>query len=65
MNLLKECQKVLNLGVSIRFLARKIGRDHTTLSKWLQGERNISTEVEQELIATLKELKAQWNDIQV
>lgn len=65
MDIKKECQKALNLGISIRFLASKINRDHTTLTKWLHGERNISIEIQNELIVTLRELKEKWNEIEV
>ena len=65
MDLQKEVQKALDLGISMRFLASKIDRDHTTLSKWLRGERNISDEVKQDIIRALQELKEEWNNIQV
>ena len=42
MDLREECQKVIDAGIPIRFLARKIDYDNSTLSKWLRGERNIS-----------------------
>lgn len=65
MDIEKECKKALDLGVSIRFLANKINRDHTTLTKWLRGERNISIEIQNELAAALRELKEKWNEIEV
>ena len=65
MNIQKECEKALDAGISIRYLANKMNRDPTTLSKWLRGERNISTEVQADLILALREIKNQWNDIQV
>lgn len=65
MNLREECQKAIDSGMSMRFLARKIGHDHSTLSKWLHGERNISDKIQNKLILALQDLKKQWNDIQV
>ena len=63
LNLEEECRKALNLGISIRFLADKMHRDPTTLSKWLRGERNISDDIKNDLILVLQELKEQWNNI--
>ena len=65
MDLKEECQKAVNAGVPIRFLARKIEYDNSTLSKWLRGQRNISDSVQNKLILVLQELKEQWEDIQV
>lgn len=65
MDLREECQKAIDSGVSMRFLARKIGHDHSTLSKWLRGNRNISEEIQNKLILALQDLKKQWKDIQV
>lgn len=65
MNILKECQKALDTGISISYLAQKMQRNPSTLSRWLKGERNISTEIQNELIKVLRELKEQWNSIEV
>lgn len=64
MNLRQEVQKALDLGISIRFLANRMNRDHTTLSKWLRGEREISDEVKYDIIRALQVLKEEWNNIQ-
>jgi len=63
MDIKEECEKALNAGISIRFLANKMKRDPSTISKWLQGERNISSKVQEDLIDTLLNLKNQWLDI--
>lgn len=65
MDLREECQKAIDAGISIRFLARKIDYDNSTLSKWLRGEKNISNRIQDKLILALQELKEQWEDIQV
>lgn len=65
MDLKEECQKAIDCGMSMRFLARKIGHDHSTLSKWLHGERNISNEIQNKLIIVLRNLKEQWDNIKV
>ena len=65
MDLREECQKAIDTGISIRFLARKIDYDNSTLSKWLRGEKNISNEVKDKLILVLQDLKEQWNHIEV
>lgn len=63
MDIRKECEKALNAGISIRFLANRMKRDPSTISKWLQGERNISPKVQEDLIDALLSLKNQWLDI--
>jgi len=65
MDLREECQKAINAGIPIRYLARKIEYDNSTLSKWLRGERNISEKIQNKLVLTLQELKEQWEDIRV
>ena len=65
MNLKEECQKAINAGIPIRFLARKIEYDNSTLSKWLRGEKNISENIQEKLTIALRELKEQWNNIQI
>lgn len=63
MDIKNICQEALKLGISIRFLAKRINRDHTTLSKWLRGERELSEEIQHELINTLRELRDSWDNI--
>jgi len=63
MDIREECEKALNAGISIRFLANRMKRDPSTISKWLQGERNISPKVQKDLIDALLGLKNQWLDI--
>lgn len=65
MDLREECQKAINAGIPIRYLARKIEYDNSTLSKWLRGERNISEKIQNKLTLILQELKEQWENIQV
>lgn len=59
------CQEALQLGISLRFLAQRINRDPTTLQKWMRGDRNISLEIQNELKLALRDLKEQWNKIEV
>lgn len=65
MDLREECQKAIDAGIPIRFLARKIDYDNSTLSKWLRGEKNISNRIQDKLILALQDLKEQWNNIEV
>lgn len=65
MDLREECQKAIDAGISIRFLARKIDYDNSTLSKWLRGEKNISDRIQDKLVLALQDLKKQWNNIEV
>lgn len=65
MDLREECQKAIDAGIPIRFLARKIDYDNSTLSKWLRGEKNISDRIQNKLTLALQDLKNQWNNIEV
>lgn len=60
MDIKKELQKVVELGTTISFIARKINKDPSTLNKWLHGTKNVSLEVEEAVRNTLLELKEEW-----
>lgn len=63
MNIRNELQKVVNLGVPIAFIAKKIGKDPSTLNKWLHGVSNVSKEVELAVECELKRMKAEWDNV--
>jgi len=63
---LKEClERAVNAGLPVAFLAKNIGRDSSTLYKWLSGARTPSQEVQNEVREELIRLKAEWNNIEL
>lgn len=63
MNIKEELQKAINTGLPISVIAKKIGKDPSTLSKWLHGTRNVSNEIEIAVYNILLEIKEQWKNI--
>lgn len=55
-----ECIKVFNTGIAVATFAKRIGRDSSTLYKWLDGSRKISPEVEDEIRQELKQIQKIW-----
>lgn len=43
-------------GISISFIANKMGVDPSTLSKWLRGEKGITHKNEDKVLTTLQQL---------
>lgn len=43
-------------GMSVSFVARKIGVEVSTLGKWLRGEKGITHKNEEKVLLTLKEI---------
>ena len=43
-------------GMSVSFIARKMGVEVSTLSKWLRGEKGITHKNEEKVLLTLKEI---------
>ena len=63
MNIRDELQKASDLGTSIASIAKRIGKDPSTLNKWLHGTRNVSKEVENDVANELKRIKDGWMNI--
>lgn len=63
MNIKEELQKAINTGLPISVVAKKIGKDPSTLNKWLHGTRNVSNEIEIAVYNILLEIKEQWKNI--
>ena len=63
---LKEClQAAVDAGMPVAFLAKRIGRDSSTLYKWLNSTRDPSEQVQQEVREELLRLKEEWNKIEI
>jgi len=63
MNIRFEFQKAVDAGLPISYVAKKIGKDPSTLNKWLHGTRNVSTEIEEAVERILLEIKEKWRNI--
>lgn len=63
MNIRFEFQKAVDAGLPISYVAKKIGKDPSTLNKWLHGTRNVSIEIEEAVEQILLEIKEKWRNI--
>lgn len=63
MDIRYEFEKAVAAGLPISFVAKKIGKDPSTLNKWLHGNRKVSIEIEEEVKQVLLELKKLWMNI--
>ncbi len=63
MDIREEFQKAIDTGLPISVVAKKIGKDPSTLNKWLHGTRNVSSEIEMAVSEILYEIKKQWEEI--
>ena len=60
MTLKEQCDILFSNGLTVACLAKKMGRDSSTLYKWLNGTRELSPTVEQEAREQLKEIQKIW-----
>ena len=56
-------QKAKEAGLLPGTLARRIGRCPETLYKWADGTRNLSVQVQEEVLDELRRIKAMWEEI--
>lgn len=63
MDIREEFQKAINTGLPISVVAKRIGKDPSTLNKWLHGTRKVSSEIETAVSKILYEIKKQWEEI--
>lgn len=53
-------------GTSISFIAKGIGKDPSTISKWLRGtSKYLSVDTENLLKNKIREIKALWQKIEI
>ena len=62
MDLKEQCLKALSTGLAVATFAKRIGRDSSTLYKWLDGTREISDQVKEDVRQGLKEIQTVWAD---
>mgnify|MGYP003517657633 CR=1 FL=1 len=56
MNVKEKLQFFSDNGMSISFIARKIGISPSTLNKWLRGEKGITHKNEELVFSTLQKI---------
>ena len=65
-NLKEALQKASEAGTSIAFIAKNIGRDTSTVHKWMRGtSKYLSQETEESLLAELRRLRDIWNSMDI
>lgn len=55
-------QGLVDIGIPINVIARQVGKDGSTIGKWLRNQTNISNSLESELYALVKKLDRQWRE---
>ena len=53
------------MGYPVATFAKLIGRDSSTLYKWVDGSRQISNEVREQIRDKIIEMKEQWATIEI
>ena len=56
MTVKEKLQYFSDNGMSVSYIARKMGVEVSTLSKWLRGEKGITHKNEEKVLLTLKEI---------
>lgn len=56
MNIKEKLQFFIDNGLSISYIAKKMGVNYSTLSKWLKGQKNISRKNEELVLITLQNI---------
>ena len=56
MTVKEKLQYFSDNGMSVSFIARKMGVEVSTISKWLRGEKGITHKKEEKVLLTLKEI---------
>ena len=52
-------------GISITYIAKKVGVDPSTLNKWIHDKRKISDKVQIALFNTFKTIQQAWISIKI
>ena len=62
----KLLQQVNETGTPIAFIAKNIGKDPSTLHKWMRGtSKYLAAETQEKLIQEIKRIKQLWENIEV
>lgn len=63
MNIKEIIQKIVNFGIPISIIAKRVHKDNSTISKWLKGHSNISNELATQLENLVKQMNNEWQNI--
>ena len=63
MKLKKQLQFFVDNGMSLSYIAKLMGVDLTTLSKWLHNQKGLSAKNEEKLYYTLQNIAVQFQQI--
>lgn len=63
MKIKEQLQFFVDNGMSLSYIAKSMGVDLTTLSKWLHGQKGLSSKNEEKLYYTLRNIAAQFQQI--
>lgn len=59
-------QAAYNAGTPIAFIAKGIGKDPSTINKWLRGtSKYLASETEEDLKNKIREIKSLWEQINI
>lgn len=56
-------QGIINIGIPINVIARKVQKDGSTIGKWLRGQTNISDTLKCDLEQIAAQLNEEWQKI--
>lgn len=56
MSIKEKLQLFVNCGMQVSYIAKRMGVDPSTLTKWLNGQKGITHKNEDKLNLTLKEI---------
>ena len=63
MKVKEQLQFFSDHGVSVSYIARRMGVEPSTLNKWLRGEKGITHKNEDLLFLTLKKMLEEFSSI--
>ena len=56
-------QRIVDFGIPINLVARRVNKNRSTISKWLRGQTNISKELEKQLEELTIQMNKEWQEI--
>lgn len=65
MTIFEALKFAVEAGTPAAFIAKKIGKDPSTVQKWLRGKSNVSEETQEDIKQQLKKIKAIWDKINI
>ena len=63
MNIKKIITRMVEFGLPISVIAKGVNKSHSTISKWLKNQTEISYRLEKELENFIEQKKQEWNNI--